>query len=219
MTKWWPSLALLSVSLIESRSFVTTPSMYEHPELQKHPDDATVQLVHDNVSGIVVGTGVTFLGLAAMVVFVVVFAAWIHRAGGGLVAPGVMVAGAASTGAAVLVGFGVSLTMAAASEEGSAATVAAVYIIADSLGYIGWTAFGLVTGAVFAARRTAGLPAWIGWFSLAVTVLYVLFAFAPYLSWAPGLLWLVVVGLGLLLAPATRENSAVSVGAQTSTDD
>ncbi len=203
MTKWWPGLAVLSVALIESRVFVATPSLSQ--EMQKNPDDAVVERVHDDLVGMVVGTGVTFLGLAAMVVFVAALAVWIHRSGGAVVAPVVMVAGAAVTAAAVMVGFSVEIILAAATQESSPSTVAAEYIISDSLGYMGWTAFGLVTGAVFAARRTSGSPAWIGWFSLAITVIYVLFAFAPFLSWAPGLLWLLVVGVGLLLTPATRE--------------
>jgi hypothetical protein len=37
-----------------------------------------------------------------------------------------------------------------------------------------------------------------------VTVLFLVCAFLPFLSWVPALLWLLVVGVGLLFVPATR---------------
>ena len=64
--------------------------------------------------------------------------------------------------------------------------------------------FGLVTGAAFFALREAPAPAWIRWFSLVITLLFLVCAFLPFLSWAPALLWLLVVGVGLLFVPATR---------------
>jgi len=49
------------------------------------------------------------------------------------------------------------------------------------------------------------VPSWIRRFSLAITVVFIPCAFLPFLSWAPALLWLLVVGLGLLAVPAARE--------------
>ena len=203
--QWWPAAAPLSVLLIESRLLVTTPSL--STDAQAHPDAALVKTVHDALPGIYIGSGVSLLGLAAMVVFVASFADWIRHDSSSAVAPVTMLIGAAVTAAGVMVGFGIYLTMgAAASSEAAPTSVAAVYVIADSLGYMGWTAFGLVTGAAFFALRETLAPAWIRWFSLLVTALFLVCAFLPFLSWAPAMLWLLVVGVGLLFVPATREH-------------
>ena len=200
--RWWPALAPLSVLLMESRLFVTTPSL--STSAQAHPDAALVKTVNDALPGIYIGSGVSLLGLAAMVVFVVAFVDWIRRHSSLGVAPVTMLVGAAVAAAGVMVGFGIYLTMGAASEDAAPTSVAAVYVIADSLAYMGWTAFGLVTGAAFFALREVPAPVWIRWFSLFVTALFLVCAFLPFLSWAPALLWLLVVGVGLLFVPATR---------------
>ena len=200
--RWWPAAAPLSVLLMESRLFVTTPSL--STSAQAHPDAALVKTVHDALLGVYIGSGVSLLGLAAMVVFVVSFVDWIRHHATSTVAPVTMLVGAAVTAAGVMVGFGIYLIMGTASSDAAPTSVAAVYVIADSLGYMGWTAFGLVTGAAFFALREVPAPAWIRWFSLVVTVLFLVCAFLPFLSWAPAMLWLLVVGLGLLFVPATR---------------
>lgn len=182
--------------------FVTTPSLSTSD--QAHPDAALVETVHDALPGVFIGSGVSLLGLAAMVVFVVAFADWIRHHSSSEVAPVTMLVGAAVTAAAVMVGFGIYLTMGTASSVAAPTSVAAVYVIADSLAYMGWTAFGLVTGAAFFALREVPVPMWIRWFSLLVTGLFLVCAFLPFLSWAPALLWLLVVGVGLLFVPATR---------------
>jgi hypothetical protein len=171
---------------------------------QAHPDAALVKTVHDALPGVYIGSGVSLLGLAAMVVFVVAFVDWIRHHSSSGVAAVTMLVGAAVTAAGVMVGFGVYFIMGADSSVAAPTSVAAVYVIADSLGYIGWTAFGLVTGAAFFALREVPAPAWIRWFSLFVTVLFLVCSFLPFASWAPALLWLLVVGVGLLFVPATR---------------
>ena len=186
---------------MESRLFVTTPSL--STSAQAHPDATLVKTVHDALPGVYIGSGVSLLGLAAMVVFVVAFVDWIRQHSSSRVAPMTMLVGAAVSAAGVMVGFGVYLTMGAASSVAAPTSVAAVYVIADSLGYMGWTAFGLVTGAAFFALREVPAPAWIRWFSLLITVLFLVCAFLPFLSWAPALLWLLVVGVALLFVPAT----------------
>ena len=200
--RWWPAAAPLSVLLIESRLLVTTPSLSTNA--QAHPDAALVKTVNDALPGIYIGSGVSLLGLASMVVFVVALVDWIRHYSSSGVATVTMLVGAAVAAAGVMVGFGVYLTMGAASAEAAPTSVAAVYVIADSLAYMGWTAFGLVTGAAFFALREVPAPAWMRWFSLVVTVLFLVCAFLPFLSWAPALLWLLVVGVGLLFVPATR---------------
>lgn len=215
--RWWPALGPVGVVLIELRLFVDSPSLSR--ESQRHPTGETVKYVHDLTPDILVGAGVTSLGLACVVVFVAALAARIRLHSPLSLAPSVMLAGVAATASAVLVGFGVLVTLAGAADEGSPSTVAAVYIISDSLGYMGWTAFGLVTGAVAvaslrdrASRRA--FPGWVGWFSIVVTVAFVLCAFLPFLSWVPALMWLVVVGIGQLLhrpdadPPAARPATA-----------
>ncbi|MGY4544159.1 hypothetical protein ACVWY0_004102 [Arthrobacter sp. UYNi723] len=66
----------------------------------------------------------------------------------------------------MLVGFGMSSVLASASDESSLGAVTVVYIFNDNMGAI--------------AR--------VGWFSAAITMLFVATAFFPYLSWAPAML-------------------------------
>jgi len=196
----WPLLGPIGVAFIEARTLVTTPSLYDRPD-QKAPDAGTVDYIHDAFAGLLIGSGVSLIGMACIVVFVAAWADHIWSATGHRLAPLVMLVGVAATGGAVLIGYAMMVVLAAASEESSPATVVAVYIIEDSLGYMGWTAMGLVTGAVTAAHwRGAVAPGWIAWFSLVVTVLFVGCAFAPFLSWVPALVWVLVTGVGLLLA-------------------
>ncbi len=191
---------------MESRAFVHTPSLTKAQ--QNAPSASTIDYIHDNTVGLLIGSGVTFLGMACIVVFVAGFADHLWRTTSGRVPVLVMAVGVAVTAAAVLVGYGLQVVLAAAAEESSPSTVAAVYIIQDSLGYIGWTAMGLVSGATAAVYLRADLGSrWIGWFSLAVTIILALAAFAPFLSWFPALLWVLVVGLGLTLSKNAPETS------------
>lgn len=211
MTKW-PLLGPIGVAFIEARNLVSTPSLYDKPD-QKAPDAGTVAYIHDAFADLVIGSGVTLIGMACIVVFVAAWADHIWTATGRRVAPLVMLLGVAATGGAVLIGYGMMVVLAAASEESSPATVVAVYIIQDSLGYIAWTAMGLVSGAVAAAYwRAAVAPGWIGWLSLAVTVLFVGCAFAPFLSWVPALVWVLVTGVGLLFAGRGQPVAGVTSG-------
>ena len=92
--------------------------------------------------------------------------------------------------------------MGAASEDAAPTSVAAVYVIADSLAYMGWTAFGLVTGAAFFALREVPAPAWIRWFRLLVTVLFLVCAFLPYPQLGPR----------AAVAPSRRRGAVVRAG-------
>ena len=198
-------MAVVSMALVESRLFVTTPALSKAQ--QAHPDAAMQKEVNDLVPDMLVGYGVSLLGATAMVMFVVAFADWLRRKS--VTGPSVtlMLIGAAVTLGGVMIGYATLISLAAASEEASPSSVAAVYIVGDSLGYAGWTSLGLVTGGVFwALRRVSSVPAWIRWFSLAITVIFVICAFLPFLSWAPAMLWLLVVGIGLSLVPDARND-------------
>lgn len=202
----WPAAGPVGVLLVESRVFVHTPSLTKAQ--QNAPSASTVDYVHDNTVGLLVGTGVTLLGMACIVVFVAGFADHLWRTTSGRVPVIVMAIGVAVTAAAVLVGYGMQVVLAAAAEESSPSTVAAVYIVQDSLGYIGWTAMGLVSGGTAAAYLSSDLrPRWIGWFSLVLTIVLAAAAFAPFLSWFPALLWALVVGLGLTLSSRSLATS------------
>lgn len=197
----WPALGPVGVLLVESRGFVTTPSL---SKAQQHaPDAATVDYVHDNVAGLLIGMGVSFLGMACIVVFVAGLANHVWSKTSQRVAVLVMLVGVAATAGAVLVGYGMMVVLAAASDESSPDTVAAVYIVVDSLGYVAWTAMGLVSGAAAVVYWTGTFGSrWIGWFSAVITVIFVVTAFLPFFSWAPAMLWVFVVGLGLTLTRA-----------------
>lgn len=201
--KIWPALGPFGVLLVETRGFATTPSL--STAKQKAPDSTTVDYIHENVAGLLIGPGLTFLGTACIVVFVASFADFLWRRTTYRVPILVMLVGVASTAGALLVGFGMSAVLAAASEESSPSTVVAVYIIYDSLGYIAWTALGLVTGAVAVVYLGGTLGSrWIGWFSFVITLGFAVTAFLPFLSWVPALLWVLVTGIGLTLSRDVR---------------
>jgi glycerol-3-phosphate acyltransferase PlsY len=50
-----------------------------------------------------------------------------------------------------------------------------------------------------ASLRDHVFPRWLGWVSAIATALFALLTFAPFLSWAPALLWLLIAGIGLLI--------------------
>ncbi len=198
-------MALLSVALVESRLLVTTPALSKAQ--QARPDAAMQKQVRDLVPDMFIGYGVSLLGATVMVLFVVAFVDWLRRNSVTGAALTLMLIGAAVTLGGVMIGYATLISLAGASEEASPSSVAAVYILGDSLGYAGWTSLGLVSGGAFwALRRVPSVPAWIRWFSLVITVLFVICAFLPFFSWAPAMLWLLVVGIGLSLIPDARND-------------
>jgi hypothetical protein len=56
-----------------------------------------------------------------------------------------------------------------------------------------------------ASFHDAVFPPWLGWVSAVFTGLFTLLTFAPFLSWAPALLWLLIAGVGLLVHERRRD--------------
>ena len=197
----WPLFAPLAVVLIETRALVVeTPSLTSG--LRSAPSSETVRYINDRIPGLVVGGGLTLLGLACFVVFIAGLSRAIRlRSADSIAAPLVLLGGGITAGA-VFVGIAFFwILIGAASESPFPPTVASVYTIFDSLGYVGWTALGIVTGAVaFAALREGVLPRWLGWVSAVTTVLFVAAVFLPVVAWAPALLWLLIAGVGLSIS-------------------
>lgn len=73
-----------------------------------------------------------------------------------------------------------------------------------------WVGGGLAALAVGAGSRASGLPRWIGVTSWVLGVVTVLVALSPlqYMAAGPGILWLLIVSVGLLLGD--REGSTAS---------
>jgi hypothetical protein len=60
---------------------------------------------------------------------------------------------------------------------------------------------GVVTaGVAVASIRRGSLPRWLGWMSAIFTLIFVVLAFFPPISWFPALVWLLVVSIGLLVS-------------------
>ena len=194
----WPFFALAAFVLIEARVFVDTPSLSD--ALQSTPNDETVRYIDERVSDLVIGGGVTTLGIACAGVFFAGLAQRARAAAQDSVAPWLIAIGGAATVAIVGTGAGLfSILADAASSDRAPTTVAAVYTIFDSLGYIGFTAVGLVSaGVAVAAFREHAFSGAVGWVSAVATGLFALCTFLPFLSWAPALLWLLVVGIALV---------------------
>lgn len=202
--RWWPASAIVAVLLIEARSFVDTPSLTE--ELQKTPSAASVNYIDDRVLDLFLGYGFTTLGLAFVAVFVAGLVHSVTRTAPQAFAAQLIAIGGGATVAATFIGYSFNLILAGAAEEDRApTTVASIYTIADSLGYMGWVVLGLVTaGVAVAAFHDSVFPRWLGWVSAVATGLFTLMAFAPFLAWAPAVLWLLVAGIGLLVHERRR---------------
>ena len=194
----WPFFALAAFALIESRLLVDTPSLTE--ALQANPSDETTSYISDRTSDLLLGGGVTMLGIACAAIFFAGLARQAWRAAESSIAAWLIAIGGAATVAMVGTGAGMfSILADAASSDRAPTTVAAVYTIFDSLAYIGFTAVGLITvGVSLAAFREQAFSRFVGWASVIATGLFILCAFAPFVSWAPALLWLLVVGIALV---------------------
>lgn len=194
----WPFFALAAFILIEARSFVDTPSLTD--ALQATPSDETTSFINDHVPDLLIGGGVTMLGIACAGVFFSGLARRVHATAENSIASWLIAVGGAATVAGVAIGAGMfSVLAGAASEDRAPTTVAAVYTVFDSLAYIGYTAMGLVTaGVALAALRGRSFTRPVGWVSAVATGLFTICAFLPFLSWAPALLWLLVVGISLV---------------------
>ncbi len=206
----WPYFGLAAFVLIEARAFVDTPSLADG--LQATPSDQTVAYIDDRVSDLVIGGGVTTLGIACGAVFFAGLALRAHEGARDSIAPWLIAIGGAATVAMVGTGAGLfSILADAASSDRAPTTVAAVYTIFDSLGYIGFTAVGLVTaGVAVGALREHSFSRTVGWVSVVATGIFGLCTFLPFLSWAPALLWLLIVGIALVREDARRERSIVT---------
>ena len=194
----WPFFALAAFALIESRLLVDTPSLTE--ALQANPSDETTNYISDRTSGLVIGGGVTMLGIACAAVFFAGLARQVWQVAASSIAVWLIAIGGAAAVAMVGTGAGMfSILADAASSDRAPTTVAAVYTIFDSLAYIGFTAVGLVTvGVSVAAFREQAFSRFVGWVSAIASGLFLLCAVVPFVSWAPALLWLLVVGIALV---------------------
>jgi hypothetical protein len=208
----WPYFALAAFILIESRLFVDTPSLSD--ALQASPSDETSRYIDDRAADLIVGGGVTMLGIACAGVFFAGLARHVQATSDGSILSWLIAIGGAATVAVVGTGAGFfSILADAASSDRAPTTVAAVYTINDSLLYIGWTAMGLVTaGVAIAAFREQSFTRAIGWVSAVVTGLFVICSFLPFLSWAPALFWLLVVGIALVREEGRRAREVALPG-------
>ena len=136
-----------------------------------------------------------------MAVFVAGLARTIGARAPGSLAARLITIGGAVTVATTYVGYSFALVLAGSADEDRApSTVAAMYTIADSLGYIGFVPLGLVTaGVALASLADRASPRWLGWISLVAAAVFAALRFLAFLAWAPTLLWLLVAGAGLLV--------------------
>jgi len=121
--------------------------------------------------------------------------------------PGVALVGGAVTGAGMFAGYGLLAAIGGAVlSDRPATTVASIYSVGDGLAYSLWTPIGLVCGAVaLAGLRGRGVPRWLGRVSAVFAVLFAGLAFFPFLSWFPGLLWVLTASLGLLFGTVSDQ--------------
>jgi hypothetical protein len=197
----WPLWGIAAVLLLMSRLLYPTPSL--SPQDQTVVTGKLVDILVDKTTNLYFATGVSWLGIACLVVFL----AGLYRRlkasepADGLI-PTVVLGGGLMTTAGLFVGYGfAALAGGSAYEQRAATTVAALYAIMDSFAYLMWTGLGVVTaGVAVASIRRGSLPRWLGWMSAIFTLIFVGLAFLPFISWFPALVWLLVVSIGLLVS-------------------
>jgi hypothetical protein len=197
----WPLWGIGAVLLLMSRLLYPTPSL--SPQDQTVVTGKLVDILVDKTTNLYFATGVSWLGIACLVVFL----AGLYRRlkasepADGLI-PTVVLGGGLMTTAGLFVGYGfAALAGGSAYEQRAATTVAALYAIMDSFAYLMWTGLGVVTaGVAVASIRRGSLPRWLGWMSAIFTLIFVGLAFLPFISWFPALVWLLVVSIGLLVS-------------------
>jgi hypothetical protein len=205
----WPLWGIGAVLLLTSRLLYPSPSLSTQD--QTAVTGKLVDILAEKTASFYFGTGVSWLGVACLVVFL----AGLYRRlkasepADGLV-PTVVLGGGLMTAAGLFVGYGFpALAGGNAYEQRAATTVAALYAIMDSFAYLMWTGLGLVTaGVAVAGIRRGSLPRWLGWMSVIFTLIFVGLAFLPFLSWFPALVWLLAASIGLLVSErhtASRE--------------
>jgi hypothetical protein len=195
----WPAFGLLAFILVESRVFVDTPSL--SASMQSEPDDRTLSYLEDRVPDLVIGAGLSLLGLACAAVFFAGIARRARRGAPDSLAGPLVLIGAGTALGTSLFGWGLAGILAdAASLERAPTTLAATYTLADSTAYIALLGVGLVTaGVALASLQEAAFPRPFGWFCVVLTAAFALMTFLPAVAWFPALLFLLVGGVVLLL--------------------
>ena len=195
----WAWAGLATVGLFAAGALAPFPAVSE--DAQDDPARLVRALEGHEVS-IFVRNGISWLGVAALLVFVVgLFRHLAAHHPSGALTPDVALAGGLVTGAGLFVGYGMLASIGGAVyDDRPATTVAAVYSVGDGLAYSMWTGIGAVGAAVaLAGIRRRGAARWMGYVSAGFTVLFALLAFFPFLSWIPALIWLLVTSSGYLL--------------------
>ena len=189
----WITAALWLVSV-----FLPFPAVTN--EMLADPDQGLVDVLADAQTTLLVRNGLSWLTAAALVIFCADLFHRLRESESETSAlPVLALSGGLVTAAGLLVGMGFLAVLAGAASEGrSAATIGAIYGVADGLGYGAWTALGITTGAVAAAGLRAGVVArWFGVVSAIFTVLFILLAFFPFVAWFVAVLWLLIAPIGL----------------------
>jgi hypothetical protein len=198
----WPVWGLAAVALIESRGLLTTPEI-THSQLPTLPpsiaDDFT-----SHKSDLLIAGGVSMLGVFCLVLFVTYLANHLSvRLPNDSPLSRIVLVGGAVTGAATFIGYSAFALMAqAADDKVTVGTYAAVQASTNGLAYIGYTPLAIVAGAVtVAGLRARAVPGWLAVFSAVATIALLGAAFLPFVSWFPGLTWIAVTSIALLVRP------------------
>lgn len=203
-SRWWPAWALAAVLLFMSRGFVSTPEL--NAAAKKEPTAAAVAGLADEKVGAIIGAGLSFLGLACMLVFLASLARTAWRPNLASLAPILILLGGTVAAAGMMIVFAMLGGLGGALwEDYAVSTVAAIDGLLSSMGYSSWIALGLTTaGVALGGLRDGTLPRWLGWVSAIFTLVFGALAFFPVVSWALAFLWLLIAGVGLL-ASRSRE--------------
>ena len=164
------------------------------------PGPELVDLFAEETTTLLIRHGLSWLTAASLVIFSAdVFRRLRDAESERSIGPVLALSGGLVTAAGLLIGFGFLAQLAGAASEGrTPATVAAIYGVADGLGYGAWAALGLTTGAIaWAGLKRRSVARWFAIVSAVFTAVFFLLAFFPFVAWLPATLWLLVAPLGL----------------------
>ncbi len=215
---WW---GVASVALFAVASLMPFPAV---SEADQNDPERLVDTLAGHEAEFFVRNGISWWAAGALVLFVVGLHRHLltHLDPDSLV-PGVALVGGTVTGAGLFVGYGLLAAIGGAVlSDRPATTVASVYSVGDGLAYCPVDADRARVRSRGTGRlRGRGVPRWLGQVSAVFAVLFAGLAFFPFLSWFPGLLWVLAASLGLLFGtvsdPTGHPSRAHPGGSETST--
>jgi hypothetical protein len=210
---WWPLWGLAGIVLVHLGDWghaesPILPPLRDYESIDLPGDAGTALRLGGHVVldpagiGVGIGTGLSWIGLALLVVFLAALSRHTRQVEGpGGIIPTVILAGGLVTIAGLLIGYAVIWTLLESVTDGDpASTVQTLFVLQGSLAYLPWTWLGIVTGALAVSSFTRrSVPLLLGVASAVFTLLFILAAlWLPFISPFLATIWILIAVAALL---------------------